>query len=247
MITHASLIMDLDKTILIYSGGMDSTVLLYLLISQGFTVECLSVDYGQKHKKELTCAQSICKKLCVPQKIVNLSSIKDLLSSSSLIDSNKAIPEGHYEEENMKTTVVPNRNMILLSLATAQAIDSKAQTVSYAAHSGDHAIYPDCRESFAKSMDTAMQLCDWMKISLNRPFVGMSKAEICKLGSKLKVPFKETWSCYKGNEKHCGRCGTCIERREAFHLAGIDDPTSYAEGAPSIEQMLESNWKLGEL
>ncbi len=239
--------MDLKKTILIYSGGMDSTVLLYLLLSQGFTVECLSVDYGQKHKKELKCAKSICKKLSLTQKVINLSSISYLLSSSSLIDSNKPIPEGHYEEETMKTTVVPNRNMILLSLATARAIDSKANTVSYAAHSGDHAIYPDCRESFAKSMDAAMQLCDWKKITLNRPFVGMSKAEICKMGSNLEVPFKDTWSCYKGDTKHCGRCGTCIERREAFHLAGIDDPTSYAKEAPSIEQMLESNWKLDEL
>ena len=239
--------MDLKKTILIYSGGMDSTVLLYLLLSQGFTVECLSVDYGQKHKKELKCAKSICKKLSLTQKVINLSSISYLLSSSSLINSNKPIPEGHYEEETMKTTVVPNRNMILLSLATARAIDSKANTVSYAAHSGDHAIYPDCRESFAKSMDAAMQLCDWKKITLNRPFVGMSKAEICKMGSNLEVPFKDTWSCYKGDTKHCGRCGTCIERREAFHLAGIDDPTSYAKEAPSIEQMLESNWKLDEL
>ena len=238
--------MNYNSTILIYSGGMDSTVLLYELLKKDFLVRCLSIDYGQKHKKELIQASEICHSLRVKQKLIDLSNLNGLFSNSSLVNTSQAIPEGHYEKDSMKATVVPNRNMILLSLATAWAINTKSDTVSYAAHSGDHAIYPDCREPFAAGMDSVMQLCDWQKITLNRPFVDFSKAEICQLGARLDVPFEKTWSCYKGLEKHCGRCGTCIERREAFHLAQVIDPTEYAKDAPSIEQMLETQWKLPE-
>lgn len=234
------------KTILIYSGGMDSTVLLYALLRENYTVRCLSIDYGQKHKKELSAASEICSQLDLEHKVIDLSSIKQLFEQSSLINPEKPIPEGHYEQENMKATVVPNRNMILLSLATAWAISTESQFVSYAAHAGDHAIYPDCRESFAQSINEAMQLCDWHSVQLHRPFVHLTKADICKLGSELEVPFEMTWSCYKGGDLHCGRCSTCIERREAFHLAQVKDPTTYLPSAPSIEQMLETNWKLIE-
>lgn len=238
--------MQAETTILIYSGGMDSTVLLYHLLDQGYVVRCLSVDYGQKHKKELNCAASICKNLTVEHRTIDLSSVAELLASSSLISRDQAIPLGHYEASSMKATVVPNRNMLLLSLATAWAVDCKATTVSYAAHSGDHAIYPDCREVFAQGMDSVMQVCDWHSVRLNRPFVEKDKAAICKLGADLSVPFKQTWSCYLGTDLHCGRCGTCIERREAFHLAGVVDPTDYDPAAPTLEKMLETNWKLIE-
>lgn len=238
--------MQKENTILIYSGGMDSTVLLYKLLKDNYAVHCLSIDYGQKHKRELKYAKSLCEKLLVEHKIIDLTSVTQLLSKSSLIDSEQSIPEGHYEKESMKATVVPNRNMILLSLATAWAINCGASSVSYAAHSGDHAIYPDCRESFAQGMNNVMQLCDWHSVSLNRPFVDLNKTDICQLGAKLNVPYEKTWSCYQGNEIHCGRCGTCIERREAFYLAKVKDPTPYEIQAPSIEQMLETNWKLNE-
>lgn len=238
--------MQKKNTILIYSGGMDSTVLLYQLLKDNYAVRCLSIDYGQKHKRELQYAKTLCENLSLEHKIIDLTSVTQLLSNSSLVNLEQSIPEGHYEKESMKATVVPNRNMILLSLATAWAINCKASSVSYAAHSGDHAIYPDCRESFAQGMNDVMQLCDWHSVTLIRPFVDLSKADICQLGAKLQVPYEKTWSCYLGKELHCGRCGTCIERREAFHLANVEDPTEYADLAPSIQQMLETNWKLNE-
>ena len=140
------------------------------------------------------------------------------------------MPEGHYAEESMKQTVVPNRNMVLLSLATAWAVATKSEAVAYAAHMGDHAIYPDCRPEFAEAMSDAMRLCDWHSIKMLRPFlypVPMDKTAIVKLGTGLKVPFELTWSCYVGGDKHCGRCGTCRERVESFQLAGVADPTEY--------------------
>jgi len=144
----------------------------------------------------------------------------------------------------MKATVVPNRNMILLSVAAGWAISSEFDRVAYAAHSGDHAVYPDCRNEFADALDATIRLADWREVSLYRPFVDYAKADLVKLGAELGVPFEKTWSCYKGLDLHCGRCGTCIERREAFHLAGIHDPTYYSADAPSLEEMVACNWKL---
>jgi 7-cyano-7-deazaguanine synthase len=144
----------------------------------------------------------------------------------------------------MKTTVVPNRNMILLALATGHALSIGAQQVAYAAHSGDHAIYPDCRNEFADAMARAMALCDWSQVELYRPFVDWTKADIVRRGAELGVPFGQTWSCYKGGNKHCGRCGTCIERREAFDLAGVEDPTNYKPDAPSVDFLRTNDWHL---
>jgi 7-cyano-7-deazaguanine synthase len=234
----------MGKTVIIHSGGMDSTVLLYQLLNAGDDVLALSIDYGQRHKKELECARSLCKDLGVEHRIADLTSLTPLLAGSSLTSPEIEVPEGHYAEDNMKATVVPNRNMILLSVATGWAISAGAESVSYAAHSGDHAIYPDCREEFAEGMNHVMGLADWQKVALDRPFVSLTKADIVKLGSELGVPFERTWSCYKGGELHCGRCGTCVERREAFYLAGVDDPTIYADSAPSLEAMIASDWRL---
>ncbi|MEO0508354.1 MAG: 7-cyano-7-deazaguanine synthase QueC [Verrucomicrobiota bacterium] len=232
------------KTLAIYSGGLDSTVLLYHMLKTGHDVHALSVDYGQRHVKELECAASVCKQLGIGHKVADLSAIQPLLAGSSLTSPEIDVAEGHYTEENMKTTVVPNRNMILLALATGHALSIGATQVAYAAHSGDHAIYPDCRNEFADAMAQAMTLCDWEKIELSRPFVDWSKADIVRRGAELEVPFELTWSCYKGGEKHCGRCGTCIERREAFYLAGVEDPTEYQADAPSVEALLAKNWRL---
>lgn len=232
------------NTVLIYSGGLDSTVLLYRLRNAGRKVSALAVNYGQRHSCELDQAQQICRAIKVPCQIADLSSIQTLLAGSSLTSPEIAVAEGHYTEENMKTTVVPNRNMILLSLATGHAISIGAKTVAYAAHSGDHAIYPDCRNEFADAMAAAMQLCDWSKVALERPFVSWTKADIVTHGAELNVPFELTWSCYKGKKEHCGRCGTCIERREAFDIAGIKDPTLYADDAPSIESLRANEWKI---
>ena len=232
------------KTVLVYSGGLDSTVLLYHLLAQGQEVHALSVNYGQRHRCELERAAQICEAAGVPHQTADLSSVQHLLAGSSLTSPEIEVAEGHYTEENMKTTVVPNRNMIFLSLATGYGLSIGAEELAYAAHSGDHAIYPDCRNEFADAMASAIELCDWNQIALSRPFVDWTKADIVQRGAELDVPFELTWSCYKGGELHCGRCGTCIERREAFYLAGINDPTPYANDAPSIDELRVNDWRL---
>lgn len=214
------------KTILIYSGGLDSTVLLHKLIKEGNEVKCLSINYGQKHKKEIDSAKYFCDKLHVNHEILNLSEIARLISSSALT-SKIEVPEGHYAEESMKTTVVPNRNMIMLSIAIGWAINEKFDSVAYAAHNGDHAIYPDCREEFVNYISQAAELADWHPIKIIRPFIKKSKTAIAKIAGELDIEIDKTWSCYKGNNFHCGKCGTCVERIEALQLAGIKDTTIY--------------------
>lgn len=232
------------KTVLIYSGGLDSTVLLYHLIAAGHEVHALSVDYGQRHRCELDNAATICKRLNVPNPRADLSAIQPLLAGSSLTSPEIEVAEGHYTEESMKSTVVPNRNMILLAIATGHALSIGAGQIAYAAHSGDHAIYPDCRNEFADAMAEAIRLADWSVVELSRPFVDWSKRDIVRRGAELGLPFENTWSCYKGGELHCGRCGTCIERREAFDLAEISDPTTYAEDAPAVKALKAKDWRL---
>lgn len=216
------------KTVLILSGGMDSTTLLYHMLADKHEVACLGVNYGQRHAKELTFAERLCRDLEVPWEVADLSKIKPLLAGSSQTSDDLAVPEGHYAEESMKLTVVPNRNMLMLSLAGAWAISRKADVIAYAAHAGDHAIYPDCRPEFVDALDKTFALADWHQVKILRPFINMTKADIVLRGSHLGVPFEKTWSCYKGLDRHCGLCGTCRERREAFQLAGVADPTGYS-------------------
>lgn len=213
----------------IVSGGMDSAVMVYALRRDGHNVQALSFNYGQKHAVELGFAKEMCAELGVPWSLIDLSSLRGFIGGdSSQMRDDVPVPDGHYTEEVMKQTVVPNRNMIMLSIAIARAVATKSQAVAYGAHAGDHTIYPDCREVFASAMATAAGLCDWHEVRLLRPFVEMSKADIALLGHELGVPFEKTWSCYKGRSAHCGTCGTCVERREAFQLAGVPDPTRYA-------------------
>jgi 7-cyano-7-deazaguanine synthase len=217
------------KTVLIYSGGMDSTVLLYHLLQQRDEVRALSVDYGQRHKRELNAALAICQDLGVECEIADLSAVTKLLSGSSLTSPEIPVPEGHYTAESMKLTVVPNRNMIMLSLAIGWAISTKGDRVAYAAHAGDHVIYPDCRPEFVDSMNAAARLADWQPVELSAPFLEMTKVEIAKLGAELQVPFELTWSCYQGGAVQCGRCATCCERQEAMYLARVPDRTVYLD------------------
>lgn len=219
------------KAVIIISGGMDSATLLYKIVSDGFEVSALSFDYGQRHKKELVYAQKLCVDLGIFHKTIDITTISGLLQGSALTTKKINVPEGHYSDVSMKSTVVPNRNAIMLSLAYGYAVSINAEMVAFAAHAGDHPIYPDCRPSFVAAFDTMEKIANEgyanPKLKLEDPFINISKSEIVKIGTKLNVPYEDTWSCYKGREKHCGKCGTCTERIEAFKLAEAPDPTEY--------------------
>ncbi|MDG0965602.1 MAG: 7-cyano-7-deazaguanine synthase QueC [Opitutales bacterium] len=215
------------KAVVLFSGGLDSTVLTYHLLRENAELKLLSIDYGQRHQRELSASTQIALSLGLPHTILKLPMLAELLGGSALTDPSISLPEGHYAEESMKATVVPNRNMILLSLAAGHAISLQFNTVAYAAHAGDHTIYPDCRPEFADALDRTLKLADWSEITLHRPFVKWSKEDLVRRGKELAVPFEKTWSCYAGGELHCGKCGTCVERKEAFELVGLLDPTEY--------------------
>ncbi len=208
------------------SGGMDSTTLLYDVKNKGYETYAISFNYGQKHAKELEFAKKTCELLKVPHKIVDISFFAEL-APSALTVASWQIPEGYYTDETMKQTVVPNRNMVLLSLATAYAISIKAQKLFYGAHAGDHPIYPDCRKEFVEAMKKAIYLCDYHTVELEAPYIDLKKEDILNIGLKLGVDYSLTWSCYKGGQKACGRCGTCTERIEAFKKVGVKDPIEY--------------------
>ena len=215
------------KAVVLFSGGLDSTVLAAQMKQEAKETRLLSIDYGQRHSKELDHSQKIADHLGLGHEILKLPQLGQILSGSSLTDQSIILPEGHYAEESMKSTVVPNRNMILLALAGGHALSLGFDTIAYAAHAGDHTIYPDCRPEFADSMNKALGLADWKDLNLHRPYVEMTKSDIVSLGDRLDAPLHLTWSCYAGGEIHCGRCGTCVERKEAFELANIADPTKY--------------------
>jgi 7-cyano-7-deazaguanine synthase len=195
----------------------------------------LSFDYGAKHNHcEIPFAEEHARRIGVPHRMIPLDFIGKLFASD-LLKSGGDIPEGHYADENMKRTVVPFRNGIMLAAACGFAESMEAEALVIAAHGGDHAIYPDCREEFMQAMGDAMKFGTYARIELLRPFIAMNKAEIAAEGAKLGVDFARTWSCYKGGAIHCGKCGTCVERREAFLLAGVPDPTVY-EATPTLPQ-----------
>jgi 7-cyano-7-deazaguanine synthase len=214
------------KAVVVLSGGMDSTTLLYDVVAQGYETYAISFDYNQKHNKELGLAKQTCEKLGVNHRIVDLS-VLNQVAPSALTRDNWEVPEGHYEAENMKETVVPNRNMVLISLASAYAMGLKAAKVFYGAHGGDHAIYPDCRPEFAEKLAEVIKIADWNVTELEAPYLKMDKGDIVTKGKELNVDYSLTWTCYKGKEKACGKCGSCQERLEAFKKAGIDDPIEY--------------------
>jgi len=214
------------KAVIILSGGVDSTTLLYDIIDDFDEVLALTFNYNQKHSKEIEFAKRTCQKLGIEQKIIDLPILGEI-APSSLTRENIEVPEGHYEDENMKQTVVPNRNMVMLSLATSYAIGKKAHYLFYGAHAGDHTIYPDCRKEFVDAMKGAIKLSDWTEIRLRTPFIKMNKGDIVELGKELGVDYSLTWTCYKGEKKACGKCGSCIERLEAFKQAKMEDTIEY--------------------
>ncbi len=220
------------KAIVLCSGGMDSVAALYQAHRDHEVVAVLSFHYGAKHNdREIPFAGHHAKALDLRHEVIRLDFV-DRLFTSDLLQSGGAIPEGHYEESTMKNTVVPFRNGIMLSIAAGYAESCGAGAVVIAAHSGDHAIYPDCRETFMQAMAETLRSGTYAEISLLRPFIDLDKAGIAIRGKELGVDFSHTWSCYRGGEIHCGRCGTCVERREAFLRASLVDPTQYDHSDP---------------
>jgi 7-cyano-7-deazaguanine synthase len=200
-----------------------------MLKSDGFDLHVLSFDYGQRHQKELSYAAQCARRVAARHHIVDLRAYGQLLEGSALTDASVEVPEGHYAEESMRITIVPNRNAIMLALAYGVAVAEDANCVGFGAHGGDHFIYPDCRPAFVDLFDAMERVATETTISLYAPFLRCTKADIVSLGVKLGVPFEQTWSCYAGQDVHCGRCGTCVERKHAFRDAEVADPTSYAD------------------
>jgi 7-cyano-7-deazaguanine synthase len=220
------------KALVLLSGGMDSVTALHWAAREHEVVGCVSFDYGSKHNpKEIPMAAWHAAQIGVRHEVITLDFVNRLFASD-LLQSGGEIPEGHYAEQSMKRTVVPFRNGIMLSIACGLAESREAEALVIAAHSGDHAIYPDCREPFMQAMAGAMKHGTYAGIELLRPFIDCDKAEIVRRGAVLGVDYAHTWSCYKGGDVHCGVCGTCVERREAFIEAGVPDPTTYASTPP---------------
>ena len=221
----------MSGTVLTVSGGLDSVTLAHELSAQGAELTLLSFDYGQRHARELRCAAACGERLGAPFHVVDIGSVGALLSGSALTDPSVDVPDGHYTDLSMRATVVPNRNAIFLSIATGLAVALGAGTVATAVHAGDHPIYPDCRPEFVDAFDRLARVANEgfgdAGLQVVAPFLHLDKSEVVARGARLGVPFEQTWSCYRGGDIHCGRCGTCVERREAFVLAGVDDPTPY--------------------
>ena len=214
-------------SVIIYSGGLDSTTLLYE--ERERIALAVTYDYGSNHAaRELLAAKAVCERLGVEHLVVDLTFMKRYFSSS-LLSGADDIPEGRYDDENMKSTVVPFRNGIMLSVACGLAESRGLTRVLIANHGGDHAIYPDCRPAFIDAMDAAMQAGTYVGVRVAAPYTHLTKADLVRRGAVMGIDYGMTYSCYKGGEHHCGRCGTCTERKEAFRLAGVPDPTVYDE------------------
>ena len=215
----------MKTSLLILSGGMDSVTLLYEYRDQ--IALAVNFHYGSNHnEREAECARYHCDKLGIELLELNLDFMGDYFHSS-LLDGPEAVPEGNYTDDNMRSTVVPFRNGIMLAVAAGIAESNGLTRLLIASHAGDHAIYPDCRQAFISAMGRAIEEGTYENISLLAPYSALSKAQIAAVGKKLGVDYSRTYSCYKGREKHCGKCATCVERREAFAEAGVDDKTEY--------------------
>jgi 7-cyano-7-deazaguanine synthase len=219
------------RVVAVVSGGLDSTTMAYSLRAQGYSLIAISFDYGQRHRKELVFAEQMAADLDAPWTLIDLhaAGLTNVLTGSALTDDTVTVPDGHYADQSMKITVVPNRNAIMLSIACALAVTREGGAVAFGAHTGDHFIYPDCRPEFVRAFEAMVNIAveGLASIEILAPFLSMTKTDIVKLGDELKVPFERTWSCYKGGALHCGTCGTCVERREAFAQADLADPTVY--------------------
>lgn len=214
-------------SLLVLSGGMDSTTMLHEYKER--IAAAVTFDYGSNHNaREIECARENCRMLGIEHIVIPLSFMKEYFKSS-LLEGAEAIPEGHYADDNMRSTVVPFRNGIMLSVAAGLAESRGLRHVMLANHGGDHTIYPDCRPRFVDAMSEAIRLGTFEGLTILAPYTHISKSDIAVRGKKIGMDYALTYSCYKGGERHCGRCGTCVERREAMADAGIDDPTEYED------------------
>ena len=217
----------MKQGLIILSGGMDSVTLLHAREDE--IALAVTFDYGSNHAaKEIECAKWHCHQLGIEHIVIPLEFMHQYFKSS-LLAGGEAIPEGHYADENMKSTVVPFRNGIMLAIACGLAESRGLKMVYIANHSGDHAIYPDCRATFIESMSEAMAYGTYEHVKIAAPFTSLTKGDIAHIGTEIGVDYTHTYSCYKGGEKHCGKCGTCVERKEAFEMAGVTDPTEYEQ------------------
>ena len=215
----------MKNSVIIVSGGMDSITLLY--DHKDEIALGISFDYGSNHNaREIPFAKMHCERLGIKHITINLDFMHQYFKSS-LLDGAEAIPEGHYADDNMKSTVVPFRNGIMLSIAIGIAESNNLDQVFIANHGGDHTIYPDCRPEFINAIDAAATAGTYNNVKVDAPYTKITKSDIARIGKKLGIDYTETWSCYKGGEVHCGKCGTCVERKEALAEAGIEDKTIY--------------------
>lgn len=215
----------MKNSVIIVSGGMDSITLLY--DHKDEIALGISFDYGSNHNaREIPFAKMHCERLGIKHITINLDFMHQYFKSS-LLDGAEAIPEGHYADDNMKSTVVPFRNGIMLSIAIGIAESNNLDQVFIANHGGDHTIYPDCRPEFISAIDAAATAGTYNNVKVVAPYTKITKSDIARIGKKLGIDYTETWSCYKGGEVHCGKCGTCVERKEALAEAGIEDKTRY--------------------
>lgn len=221
----------MKAAVVCFSGGLDSTTLATLYRQKGYRLLLLSFDYGQKHGvRELSAARAVADYLGARHHVIDLTSLTGLLIGSALTDSRVTVPDGHYAEDSMRATVVPNRNAIMANLAIGAASSTGADMVALGVHAGDHAVYPDCRPEFFGALVECMRqsLRGFSTPALEAPFLYRSKTDIVTIADDLRAPVHLSWSCYKGGGVHCGTCGTCTERKEAFEDAGVTDPTVYA-------------------
>ncbi|MBD8937840.1 MAG: 7-cyano-7-deazaguanine synthase QueC [Prevotella stercorea] len=215
----------MKNSAIIVSGGMDSITLLY--DHKDEIALGISFDYGSNHNaREIPFAKMHCERLGIKHITINLDFMHQYFKSS-LLDGAEAIPEGHYADDNMKSTVVPFRNGIMLAIAIGVAESNNLDQVFIANHGGDHTIYPDCRPEFINAIDAAATAGTYNNVEVIAPYTKITKSDIARIGKRLGIDYAETWSCYKGGEVHCGKCGTCVERKEALAEAGIEDKTIY--------------------
>jgi 7-cyano-7-deazaguanine synthase len=227
---------DSATTVVIYSGGMDSFTVLHRALREGLTVHALSFDYGQRHTRELDIARQVCTALGLPHQVVDIRAIHGLIDNSALTNPDQPMPQGDYATDNLRATVVPNRNMILLSLAIAKAVNIGARRVDYGAHGGDHVLYPDCRPEFVEAMNHVAGIASFEPVQLHAPYLFAGKADILREGLAMGLDYGQTWTCYEGQELACGVCGSCRERLAAFATNGVTDPLIYSADSAAGQQ-----------